>query len=306
MLWWSMDIPHDTVSALLLNAAQSQHKLGSGSFNTAYDLGSADSRFEGYVLRVRRYSNQHDGMHNTKSMFDHLLARHTALTPPAMLVSGLAVGQPLLEIPGLLDIVRREPGKSVDDWYRDLGKSGSPLHASTQLLETVLQTPNTHGENPFIPLFDQFYRLRDHGYEPDLRANGNVLLTANGHLSLIDQLQYDRPRTDASGMQAMLSVCQQRLREMFGGNPETINQELNHRRTHESDKTHYHELLGQLDGLLHEAKQHTLEKYANVTRSPSIFKTVENTKAVALGDPPHALLERLRALDAQAMGSARA
>lgn len=282
----------DTIRDILTRAQARTNMVGAGSFNKVYDLGSADPQLAPYLLRVRKYP-----------CFDHENLQSTSnLTPPSSLLTGMQMGQPLLELHDpsgsktLMDIVRREPGQSIDQRQRQAQQEAPSvrwLTAATEVMEQVLSP----GDNPFLPLMQQCYRLRCHGFKPDIAA-GNIMLRDDGRIGLIDQLQYDRANTDFFGRKLALLEVREKLATIFCKPSDAIESQLKQHDLPEGLRARYRDACEDIEDMLAQAVHATLTHYQDHENPPTPFTRVEQTSGIALSAPPKQLLEALRRVEA--------
>lgn len=283
---------HATVAELLRHAL-ALPELGHGLTHLAYDLGKADPAFDDYVLRVPDSVNFHDTLRHT-----------TSLTPPERLITGPRIGQSLLEAKDI-EILRREPGAALRAWqnrFYDSARDDNALQQATQILDMVLHTHTRDpSHNPFLTLYDDMYRARHYGIQPDLLSSGNIIISSEGDLHLIDQWHNGiRPkntalefRMDHARLGGHLRMAALSLREELA-DPEVP----------QASKDAYLSRVGALSILMEQAHDTILARYANGKKPAMVFSEVGHIAGVALTDPPHKLLEALRTLNAQATGQA--
>jgi hypothetical protein len=309
-----MDEPK-TIHELLIRAQAPEYRLGQGVANVAYTLDGLVPELAPYVLRVRKTGpHPRNILLRGEEPLAGRLTSSTCLTPPEQLMTGMSFGPPLLEIrqdsdafPVLLDIVRREPGKTIYEWEADFSKNvADPNHAQyrissqVRLMEMALKQA-VDGHNPFISLADHIYRLHAQGYRPELRMpKGNIMLDEAGNLTLIDQLQCKAEPAGPEILAASMRKATDTVVAALAGYSEDMRRTLSNPGVDAALKDRYQTLHSQLNGLVKEAQQTVAARYQNGEPTPSVFSKVTDTKAIALTAAPHVLVERLREMNQQA------
>ena len=136
---------------------------------------------ENYILRVSKGLTFLDRLNQR-------LSSSTSLNPIRPLISGIHVGQPLMQLGDNQDvtIVLRQSGQSLLDIAHAPATISESSDPRVRLLDKVLALQK-NGANPFVSLFEQAYRLGKSGFTADFDI-ANIFLDADkGTLALIDQ-----------------------------------------------------------------------------------------------------------------------
>ncbi len=158
------------------------------------------------------------------------------------------------------------------------------------------------GSNPFIPVFEQIYRLERSRYYTDVFP-GNVLLDfEKGEVNLVDQQSSRREEvaTHAKGLEMLLHSKEQLMYNFtkHGGVDKVLGNAT------PEEKTRYDGYCARLSSMMDEAIHVKLTApEPSVKEAQLAFKKVTQVKAISLDAPPKHLFDALRKLDPR--GSSR-
>lgn len=168
-----------TIQQALVDCMTEKSKLGQGKNYTVFALQPIG--LEPYALRVwSAPSNIQDRLAKLSST--------TSLTPPKELARGANIGQPLLHIGDNVQILLRQSGISLADYFKQ--KEASGLAASRlALMEEIVSAHKRTGINPFVVVGCELRGLANAGYRPDTLNRGNMFWDKDqGKLGLVDQI----------------------------------------------------------------------------------------------------------------------
>lgn len=273
---------HKTITDLLLHATQ--QPIDRGSQAQAYNFPYSQPGFENFVIRVAR------GTRLTRD-----LLAHSSLVPVSRLVSGIHVGQPLMELAGHpgVTIHLKQPGtalKQLDSEYRgQILSDPIEIDSACSHIESILNL-QVGAKNPFVPVLEQVYQMGALGYFHDLQFRNILLDTDAKCLRLVDQVAYPNPHPNTGASEGALELKR---------SVEQILSQVNglFKLAHTVDEEKAMRLKSDIAGLESLIKRAYTQVRQNPPQGDRVgFATVTNTSAISLDDPPRVLVERLRQL----------
>lgn len=271
-----IDTRYATVGELLKRTVEDPDlHAGEGAFAHVYRF-PPDDGLDSFLLRAR------------KGQSLRTLSSSTSLSPLPNLLIHTNLGQPLL-CHGNPDrykvgVILRHPGQSLNTATR--GKNSE--ERCEKLYDTLKTIERNTGENPFVSLLEQAISIDKAGHLPDFDWGNIMVKEGLSGLGLIDQLHYESSGAwIARGQLSMLESTKDRLVKSFEyhmswGGVITM-----------------HPGADRILGMIHQAARQVLHKHIEKGEdaiAPAVFVKTDSTQAVALSDPPHMLVERLREL----------
>lgn len=232
----------------------------------------------------------------------------SSLHPTDKLVTGMHVGQPLVQLGDTprFKIILRQPGITLEEWEEktmdDLRSSQSKEEQQTQHARNLAQREiafcdmidrfahHQHG-NPFSEIFRQTYALGMLGMEMDGLSPNIMVDETKQQFGLIDQ--FNKPATPKAPEQLAQSNLKQ-FRTVFKHPlmPPTRLKEL----ADPALQALVIERRAHVNAMVDEAYNAVLRDHSGPDVKPIAFANVDRVQAVKLSDPPTALVKQLRAL----------
>lgn len=259
----------------LLQHTLDQKPIGHSTSASVFTFPEPITPLNGFVLRTR---------------WGHLQST-SALMPLPRIPQGIMVGQPIMATADRgTEILLRQPGISMKKWTQ---QNDDPFIADTSLVET-LQGFATSGENPFIKIFEETYRLGQLGYVADPHA-GNVLVdTHHQRLNLVDQCDEFHEKADCA---------QQNLERFKWKMPECVlGSDYAWKAADAKYGEHYKQMHGQITRMADDAYAVVSARHKDKQDERLGFVSTDVVKAVALTQPPASLVRQLNTLERFARG----
>lgn len=215
----------------------------------------------------------------------------SALIPLPRIPQGIMVGQPIMATRDRgIEILLRQPGMSMKKWAQ---RYDDPYFADSSLVET-LQDFAQHGDNPFVKIFEETYRLGKLGYVADPHS-GNVLVdTGKRQLNLVDQCDEFHEAADCS---------EQNLERFKWKMPECVlGSDYKWKESDAKVGDHYKRMHAQITEMAEAAYETVHARHAGKDDERVGFANTEAVKAVALTQPPYSLVRQLQTLERLARG----
>lgn len=267
----------------LIRSALNAGPVDQGHHAYVYDFPKNVPGMDHYLLRVDKTVD-----------LNALLTHTTSLTPLKCMISGIYMGQPLMELEGTQEkvtILARQSGESLQnivDRY-DAKKPFAQLEAYTTLMEKVNALAQA-GTNPFTEIFQIACDSGASGNRIDFRLGNIFLDEAHGKLALVDQVMPEYS-TDPKGrlryqkdefLKCFSHFDMEALRaESFG---------------EQALAARYENACAQFTDLTESAFSAVYFKHQPM---PFACALVHDVKAVKLHEPSHTLLERLQSLESR-------
>lgn len=277
------DTEPTTVRELLLQTIDAP-RIGHGSAAEVFNLHFPG--LEQYVLRSESVKNLRKFLGGT-----------TALIPVDQLITGVHIGQPLLQIGEDTSLLPRQKGISLDKLFQELHHDSIHTHVHEKAWVEVMQriynlSSVKRGENPFISVFEKLYAAAHSGKQCDLTSHNLFIDEGRGKLELIDQLaenwRFDSLHPDRSARKI--------YDESVGNIISIFNAKYAYRKPRTPEWEDRQILVHHLQELVYDANRHVLAAHANDKPGEYhglAFADVSDVKAVSLDDPPDELVKRL-------------
>lgn len=221
------------------------------------------------------------------------LEHTTHLYPVKQLVSGINVGQPLMQTgDGNIQILLRQPGQSIAQLWEQCRNAD----IWPERLMNEIDALTTAKGNPFVKIMEETYAVGELGYMADLKP-GNLLIDQGaGCLRQVDQCVDPGFYMDCSWGESNLKRCRNDLSTVLIQMP-MCSYLLN---------TQGKEVEKRLKGMIEEAYETVRARHAKNEHVPCVFADVSDVKAIALSDSTHVMAEKLRELSERAnVGTSR-